>query len=370
MIAQHVQRLPFLNSRLVAGASIDQSPQTYRAQFLWYRADPLTGKFTSTSPADQDSLLQHYRTNILNVAAYVNAEITPVKGLKLVAALRYDAFRYDFRNGLDTSRTTVAASGINRFNRVTPKVGFTYRYGTVGIYANYSEGYVPPQLTELYSSGSKLAPYLLPQTFANYEIGGWVSLMNNKFYLDYSLYLMNGTNEIISVKQADNTTINQNAGKTAHAGIEYGISYRPTKAWSFRLSATNAMHRFSEYVVKGVDYSGNEISGAPHFTSNTEITFKPVHLKGLRVSAEWQHQGKYFLDDMNRYEYGGFDVFNLRAGYAIGPFDIWVNALNVLNSYYSTYAAKSAATGSGSYSYNLGDPRELTVGVSYKFGNK
>lgn len=370
LLGQHTQRFNFLDSKLVAGASIDMSPQTYYSQFLWYKADPETKKFTSTSPAAKDSLLQNYGTNILNAAAYINFEVSPAKGLKLVAALRYDAFRYDFQNGLDTSKTTVAVSTVNHFNRVTPKAGLTYKYKNIGFYANYSKGYVPPQLTELYSSGSKVAPYLLPQSFANYELGGWLSVIKNKLYIDYSLYFLKGTNEIISVKQPDNTTINQNTGKTSHKGIEYGINYKPSAEWAFRLSATNAKHIFINNIVKGVDYSGKEISGAPHFTSNTEITYKPKYLKGLRLSGEWQHQSNYFMDDMNLYKYNGFDVFNLRVGYSAKSVELWVNALNILNQYYSTYAVKSGSAGAGSYSYNLGDPLEITVGVSYKFGHK
>lgn len=370
MFAQHTQRINFLKSKMVAGVSLDASPQTYYAQFLWYNADPVTKKFTSTSPASPDSLLQNYKTGILNVAGYVNYEITPAKGWKIVAALRYDAFSYDFKNELDTSKTTAAVSTVNHFNRITPKIGFTYNQRGIGFYGNYSEGYVPPQLTELYSSGSKVAPYLLPQTFKNYEVGGWLSLVQNKLYVDYSLYLLNGTNEIISVKQTDNTTINQNAGKTRHTGIEYGISYKIDADWKFRLSATNAKHIYVDNIVKGVNFNDKEISGAPHFTSNTEVMYKPHFAKGLRISAEWQHQGKYFMDDMNAYTYKGFDVVNLRLGYTMKAFEVWVNTINMFNQYYSTYAAKTTATGPGSYSYNLGDPREITVGIRYQFSKK
>jgi outer membrane receptor for ferric coprogen and ferric-rhodotorulic acid len=57
---------------------------------------------------------------------------------------------------------------------------------------------------------------------------------------------------------------------------------------------------------------------------------------------------------------------NLRAGYAIRQFEVWVNAINSTNTYYSTYASKSGST----LSYNLGDPREINVGLAYKFGKR
>jgi outer membrane receptor protein involved in Fe transport len=369
LFAQHTQRFSWLNSKLVAGASIDRSPQTYAARFIWINKDTTLGKYTSYYFPATDSLLQDYRTDITNLAAYLDYEMSPFKNFKLVIALRYDAFRYDFNNHLDTAKTTVAVSTVNNYQRVTPKIGFTYNYRGIGFYGNYSEGYVPPQLTELYSGGSKVAPYLLPQTFHNYEVGGWLSALQNKLYADWSLYLMQGSNEIISVKLPDNTYLNQNAGKTRHIGIEYGIQYRPTTEWAIRFSATNAKHTYVENLVRGVNYNGKEMSSAPRFTCNGELSWKPAFVKGFRLSAEWQHQGRYFMDDLDNYTYGGFDVVNFRTGYTCKHIDIWVNLLNAFNTYYSTLAGKNATMkGNASYTYQLGDPRELTVGIGYRFG--
>lgn len=365
---QHTKKINWLNSKLIAGASIDISPQNYNACFIWIRKNSVTEKYSDYYAPSPDSLLSNYQTGISNLASFIDLEIKPWKGFKIVTAIRYDAFRYNFRNHLPASASSGAPSTINSFSRLTPKIGFTYNRNGIGFYGNYSEGYVPPQITELFNSTK--VPYLQPQTFFNYEIGGWLSILQNKLYIDWSLYRMDGRNEIISVKQPDGTTINQNAGKTRHTGIEYGIHYRPSKSWIIRVSATNAYHQFIENVVKGINYNGKEMSAAPHFTSNMEVTYKPAYLPGLRLSAEWQHQGGYFMDDLNAYRYRGFDLANLRAGYIFKHVEVWINVLNAGNLYYSGFASKSTASGSGSYSYNLGDPREITLGVSYGFRNK
>lgn len=366
LFLQHTQRFRWMHSRLVAGASLDISPQTYQAGFIWINKDAASGKYSSFYYPLKDSSLSHYQTHISNSAAYADFEINPLKGLRLVAALRYDAFRYDFRNALPASAATGAPSSVTGFHRFTPKLGITYNHRGIGFYGNYSEGYVPPQITELFNSVT--VPYLQPQTFYNYEVGGWFSLADNTLYADWSLYLLNGTNEIISVRQADGSTMNQNAGKTRHYGIEYGVTYRTGTQWQFRFSATNARHQYITTVVKGIDFSGKEISAAPHFVSNAEISFHPKAVKGLRLSAEWQHQSRYCMDDLNAYEYKGFDVLNLRAGYRWMGFEVWVNALNMFNTYYSVLATKSTSAGNASYSYMLGDPREVTLGIGYHFG--
>lgn len=360
LVAQHQQQLKWLNSKVIGGISADISPGTFNARYIRISRDN-EGNYTSYVPTD--STLSDYATAISNLASYVHYEVSPLKGLKLVTALRYDFYHFDFTNHLPASASTGAPSTRINFNRVTPKAGFTYNYRGIGVYANYSQGYVPPQVSELFNSVK--VPYLQPQTFVNYEAGGWLSLLQHKLYADWSVYLMNGSNEIISVRQDDGTSQNQNAGKTKHRGVEYGITYRPDRQWMIRLSGTNARHTFTRYAEKGVDVSNNEMSGAPRFIANAEVMYKPAFFKGFRIGLEWQHLGKYWLDNVNTQRYNGFDVLNARSGYNIGRFEVWVNALNVLNKYYATFASRSAY----GYSYNLGDPQEWNAGVACRFGN-
>ena len=364
VVAQHVQKFAWLKSKLVMGASVDFSPQSYYAKFISITKDLALNKYVSYTQKTPDSLLTNYTTNISNIATYIDYELNPFNGFKLVAALRYDAFKYNNSNLLQTG----APSSVTNYNRVTPKLGFTYNIKGVGFYGNYSEGYVPPQITELFSSS--IVPYLAPQTFKNYEVGGWLAINGNKLYADWSLYNLRGTNEIISVKLSDGTTQNQNAGETQHKGIEYGINYQPNTQWHFRFSGTNAKHTYINNIVKGVNYNGKEINGAPHFIANAELFYKPIFLKGFSVGAEWQHQNKYFMDDLNNFTYNGFDIANIRIAYKIKKAEIWVNALNVFNAYYAVYAtsAPGASVGVNNKTYNMGDPRELTIGLSYKFG--
>ena len=370
LFVNHTQKMHWLNSRLVAGASVDVSPQDYYAKYISITKDLTLNKYVSYTAPAVDSFLSKYKTGIINLASYVNYELSPAKNLRVVTALRYDAFQYYFINNLPTSSSVSTASTLNTFSRVTPKIGLTYNIKGIGFYTNFSQGYVPPQLTELYSS-VKVAPYLLPQVFTNIEMGGWFSLLKNKIYADFSLYQMKGTNEIISVKFPDNTTGNQNAGSTMHKGIEFGLNVKPNQEWYVRFSGTTARHTFIRNIVKGVDFSGKEMSGAPRFTNSAEVMYKPSWLKGFRIGMEWIHQGKYFMDDFNKFTYPGYDLTHVRVGYQIKNVELWLNVLNAGNTYYSTFSSKNAtSSGSSAYSFNLGEPRELTLGVAYKFIKK
>jgi len=359
LVAQHRQKFHWLDSRLIAGISSDLSPSTYVANYIRIQRD---NKGNYLDYRATDSLLSHYSTGIDNLASYLDYECSPLRSLKIVAALRYDFYHYNFRNALPSSASTGSPDTRNDFNWVTPKIGATWNHRGIGFYANCSQGYVPPQVTELYN-GVKV-PYLHPQTFFNYEWGGWLFLLKGKVYADWSLYLLRGTNEIISVKQDDGTYLNQNAGKTRHKGIEYGVTYKPSGEWSLRVSATHADHAFIVQYENGQDYSGRQMAAAPHLIVNAELGYKPAFVKGLRLSVEWQHLGSYWMDDANSQRYPGFGLFNIRSGYTISRFEIWVNALNAFNKYYATLASKSKY----GYSYNLGDPTELTIGLACHFG--
>ena len=149
LFVNHTQQLNWLQSKVIAGASLDFSPQTYYAKFIAINKDAASGKYTSYTTPVPDSFLSKYKTGIINLASYINYEMVPVKNLKLVAALRYDAFQYYFINNLPASTSVSTGSTINSFSRLTPKLGFTYNYRGIGLYGNYSQGYVPPAVNRI-----------------------------------------------------------------------------------------------------------------------------------------------------------------------------------------------------------------------------
>ncbi|WP_066836361.1 TonB-dependent receptor [Rufibacter ruber] len=359
IIAQHRKQVSFLNASLIAGISADYSPATYTARFL--DIDRSEGG-TYTGYTAKDSLLTHYAVDLLNTAVYTQADISPVERLKLVAALRYDRLDYAFDNYLPPSSFTGAPDKTDGYHQFSPKLGLTYDFGkSNGLYANYSVGFAPPQITELYRGVQ--APTLQPSDYRSYELGGWWSFWQQKAYLDLSVYQMDGTNEIISVRLADGTYQNQNAGRTRHRGLEFTLQASPVEALTLRVGGTYARHWFRHFVERGQDYSGHEMATAPRYIGNTEITYKPLFLPGLRLSAEWQRVGRYYMDPANSETYQGYHLFHARMGYAFHGVEAWVNVINLTNELYATTVDKFAY----GKSYRQGVPRTFTVGLGYQF---
>lgn len=358
-ILQHTKNMDALKTKWISGISIDYSPATYFAQYIDIdkNQDGIYYNYTAT-----DSLLTKYNVDLLNTAAYTQLEFKPMEKLKFVAAARYDRLDYRFDNHLTSGAFTGAPDAKNQFSHFTPKVGLTYNFGKgTGIYLNYSTGFAPPNITDLYSGVQ--VPVLQPASYNNYEAGGWFSFAKNKGYTEVSLYQLEGKNEIVSVRLADGTYQNQNAGKTSHKGVEANIKYIPFKDVMLRVGGTYAQHKYIQYSQQGKDYSGNTMAQAPRYIINSELTYKPRFITGLRLAVEYQGMGKYFTNAQNTATYKGFSMYNVRAGYSLGQMEWWVNCLNVTNKIYATTVDKSIY----GTSYRPGQLRTFNVGVAYHF---
>lgn len=359
-VIQHIKKFSSLNAKWITGVSADVSPATYYAKFIDVDRDNAGVYYQYRL---RDSLLTDYKVNMVNTAAYTQFEFNPLKKLKLVAAGRYDRLDYKFDNHLLPSAYTGAPDATNHFDHFTPKVGLTYNVANnAGLYANYSVGFAPPNITDLYT-GVKL-PTLQPSSYYNYEVGGWIPFAGTKGYAEVSLYKLDGTNEIVSVRLADGSYQNQNAGATTHKGVEVNVKYAPCQQLTFRAGGTYAQHTYKAYVLQGKDFSGNIMPQAPPYIINSEITYRPSFFKGFRIGVEYQGLGKYYTDAQNSAMYNGFNVFNARIGYVVKHIEVWANFINVTNAVYATTVEKSAY----GTSYRPGQLRSLNVGLAYLFG--
>jgi outer membrane receptor protein involved in Fe transport len=350
---QHVWSIPLLSSKIMLGGYWDITNQNLMANYIDIIKDTSIGKFTKYTYPSKDSLITNYNTQISNKAIYFNYIANLNKAIRVNMTMRYDNFEYLFNNLLPIG----TPSANNNFTQFTPKLGLTYNQRWWGGYLNYSKGFVPPQITEIYNAIR--VPYLLPQNFSNIEIGSWYQ--SKKLSAEISIYSLQGKNEIISVRQTDGVNLNQNSGATSHMGIEYQVRYQLAPTMEISLNGTNTKHEYLNTSIKGVDVSGKEMNAAPNLFNNLSFTWKPT--KQIRSSLEWIHQSAYYMDETNATRYPGFNLLNARFGLQLKKSEIWLNVLNLTNTYYSTMATKNfSVKGSSAYSYYLGEPRAITIG--------
>lgn len=387
---QHSIRFNFLDAKLLAGGSMDYSPTNYWAYQVnlgtQLRPDGKSVEKYTLLEERRDIYLSNYHADLKNAALYSQFEINPAKRLKVTVGLRYDKMAFDYVNYLDQT------SGTRSFEQITPKIGATFDLlHDKGLYANYSQGFSPPGLTSIFRKKPNNDPNashefyynLEPARFDNFEIGGWASFVQNKIYIDIAAYQMVGRKELLNIRQPDNSFDYQSAGKTLHRGIEYGISYKSKNDWLMRFGGTNAIHRFEEFIlstrstdeVKNVN--GKDMPQSPRWIANSEVTYKPHYVKGLRLSLEWQRIGSWYQDQVNNVKYEdrgflglkGISYLNLRAGFNWKKIDVFTNIMNLTNELYANAATRSNGQ-SDRTTFTPAAPRTFTLGIQYNFVSK
>ncbi len=379
VLIQHSHQFALMDSRLIAGGMFDYSPNDYWSYQIdlnaQLRADGKSVEKYTISQERPDIKLADYDANIKNAAGYLQYDFSPIKNLRFSTGLRYDRMAFTYNNYLD------ASAGEKIYSKFTPKVGLTYDLGgDKGIYANYSQGFSPPALTAIFRKRPNTNPAefyynLKPAQFQNYEIGGWAVFLKNKLYLDVALYQMNGTNELLNIRQPDNSTDYQSAGKTLHRGIELGLTVKPSQQFFFRLGGTTALHRFEDFQISNKttdqyqNLAGYEMPAAPRWSWNTEFYYYPKFVPNLRTSVEWQHVGGYHQNQINTIRYEGYDVINYRIGYKWRWIEIYSNVLNVADALYSTNATRGN-NATDRTTYTPAAPRTFVFGIQYNFSGK
>ncbi|OWP87810.1 TonB-dependent receptor [Flavobacterium covae] len=379
IVAQHNQKFNWLNTTLVVGGLLDRSPIDYES----YRTDLqpiLKPETTIVSQYDfiaerPDIRLKVYNGTIYNYAVFTQIKTMPIKNIVLTLGGRYDKMNLDYYNDISKK------NGTKDYNQSTFKAGINYNpLKTAGFYANYSQGFSPPSVSTIFEikagTGVKTgvpAEFnydLKPALFYNYEIGGWLSLINTKLKIDYSLYYMKGKNELINTRLVDNSTDYRSAGKTLHKGVEFGLNYGISKSINLRIGSAYSEHQFVEFEfpeksLEGIkNLNGKEMPSAPRWIANSELSYHPKELPNFRISAEWQYVSSFYQDQINTTKYQGYNVINGRIGYKIKGIEAYLNIINLTDQLYA-YNVSRGNSSKSSANYTVAAPRTFVFGVQY-----
>lgn len=379
-LIQHKIDFNFAESSLIAGITADFSPQKYIGQTTDVIVNTETGQNTGFSVNSNDFIL-NYQADIFNYAGYLQYEISPLENLKITAAVRFDEFKYDYDNKIENT-AGVSDTDVT-YDNVSPKLGVNYNFSkTLGVYANYANGFTPPQTSTLFrnsrndDAGGTVFD-LNSAFYNNYEVGGYFAIPN-KLQVDISLYQLDGKDQLISLRDTDGNFIQKNSGETRSRGVELGVTYTPFESFVFNYSGSYANHEYISFFDNGIDYSGTDMQTAPNFLGNASITYKP--LENLGISLNYEHVGNYNTsfegqavvgsaingdDILGTSTYGGHHIFNARVNYRYKNIEIWGHALNLFDKLYSVRASYNTYRKENSYS--IGNPRAFHFGISYSF---
>jgi iron complex outermembrane receptor protein len=304
---------------------------------------------------------------------YVQAERRILSRLRIGAGLRADWVTYQYDNRMLDGNTddhgvpctpspclySRPADRTDHFSDWTPKLTLSYEISTALVaYANASQGFRPPEMTELYRlQRTQQVADLKPEQLDSLELG----LKGSWRQADFALAAYDMNRSGVIVREANGYYVAN--GRTTHRGIEYDFNWRPLTSLQFSAAGTYARHRydFSRQVDGGETITaGNDMDTAPREIDRYGLEWRPR--ESLALEAEWMMVGAYWLDAADQHRYQGYGLLNLRGCWRFAP--QWTTALRMTNVLDARYADR-ADYAFGTYRYFPGRPRALFAEISW-----
>ncbi|HYG19806.1 MAG TPA: TonB-dependent receptor [Ohtaekwangia sp.] len=232
----------------------------------------------------------------------------------------------------------------------SPRIALLKKFGTaLSVYANFSRGYSPPTIQELYPSAGYFDREIDPEQGGNIEAGLRGNLLNKTITYDLTGYVFNMENTIVIRRTQDDAEYFINAGKTDQKGLEAQVAWTPTlgRTSSFtdvRIWANFTLndYRFSDYIKvislnDSTDLSGNTLTGTARnfFGAGVDAATRI----GFYANVTLQHTGRIPLNDENTDFAGRYNIFNARLGFKKTwsrlTMDIFAGVDNAFDAQYS-----------------------------------
>ncbi len=228
-------------------------------------------------------------------------------------------------------------SGSVRYSALNPVLGLTWHASdNLNLYANYGKGFETPTLAEVAytSSGTTTTALFNPGLNASksqhYELGAkWLPMPQSR--LDFNLFRVTSTDEIVVSSSNFGRTAFKNAPSTSRTGVEISgkVLLHPKAQASLAGSWIDA--RFSQAYANSASVvaAGNKLPGIPQsfvfsellWSSQTLVAVKTRTNPGIRAGLELTSAGKIFANDVNSASADGYSTLNakLSQGWAVGP---------------------------------------------------
>jgi outer membrane receptor protein involved in Fe transport len=289
-----------------------------------------------------------------------------VRGLRIDAGLRADWTGYAYTTNLaplDTGAHRRPANASVSYAHLSPKVGVSYELAkAASFFGSYRHGFRAPSQGQLFQQNAAANTVdLKPVTVDSWEAGVRGELGSRAVY-QLSAYDMTIRDDILTYRNAQNSSEATNAGRTRHRGIEAsaGLALLPT----LRLDASWSVSRqlYDDWSPQvGVNYAGNAIEAAPRDLGNVMLSWSPRLLRDGRVALEWSHTGRYALDAANTSSYGGYELLNLHANAVVTRHaELFARVVNLADRKYAELVSYDRFQGS---LFTPAAPRTIYAGL-------
>lgn len=306
---------------------------------------------------------------------FAQFKIEPVKDLKLTAGLNVNRTDYSLTDFY--KRDEVDQSGNFQFKTFwSPRFAILYKLAQdKNLYANVSKGFSTPTVDETLTPEGRINTSLKPERGWNYEIGFKGDLLKN-LYTELSVYTIQIEDLLLAERVGQDQYIGVNAGKTDHSGVEFLAKYRFEITGALWLTPYLSLnyndYSFDEFVNKGEDYSGNELTGVPESKINLGLDINSK--MGLSLNSNALFVSQIPLNDGNSKYTEAYRVVDLKLGYRLQLFSSLEAKANFgVNNIFDEHYAASIVPNSVGFGnsdpryYYPGAPRNYYGGLSLRY---
>ena len=260
------------------------------------------------------------------------------------------------------------------FNDVSPRAAVLWSPDSrCTLHAAVSRGIEPPVFDDLvavqgaYPNLALVTRPLQPQSAVTLETGA--SGVTGPLDWSLTLYRAEWRNEILRLADANGLPRGAvNADRTLHEGIEASLHWRLLSGpHRLGLTVTSTVGRFT--FDGDPVYGHNRLAGAPPQTGSAELLYENPRGFHAAIGSDWAI-GPIPVDHAGRLTYGGYVLYNLRAGWRMNPrLLVFAGVRNIFDRAYlaSTAGVLDVARDPPNTSIFLpGAPRTLTLGFEWK----
>ena len=311
-----------------------------------------------------------YQVDAAQLAVFGQLTWEPGEKWQVIAGLRGERLDYDYNNlsldgrtkddgtqcGFGGCRYSRPADRKDAFTDWSPKLQVKYTINDHWLwYATLSSSARAPQATELYRlQRDQEVANLDSVTANNVEFG--VAYISRNLDVNVTGYHLALDNEII--RDADFFNIDGN--RTDSSGVEVSAKWQLNPAWSLNVSGTYAEHKYaSDQLLDGININNRFVDTAPKTAGSVWLRYKANDR--LKLSAQVQHLGDYFLEPTNQFTYPGHNILNMYASYQLN--DTWSLSARLLNFTDKKYAERADYTTFSYQRYFPSEPRSVFVSL-------
>ncbi len=334
-------KLGSLRNRLAVGGSFSDVSFFTKRRFGSTASVDLRNPIRGQFPQGDDPMIFGRRENrdngLRTAAAFVEDGLNITSRWLLVGGLRYEHNDVD-RVAINLNTTPETRTPVDRaFNHLTWRIGSVYDVlPKTQVFAQYSTAASPP------SSLLVLSPSGVPfdmTTGRAVEAGVKSSLLDDRLAFGLSGFYIQ--QDKIVTKDANDPMVSVQGGKRSSLGAELTVGARLLSRLRVDANYTHLDARFDALTDDmGKSLKGNTPSLVPERILNAFVYFDAPVLP-LTASFGVHHAGRYFTDDANTIEVGGYTTleaalrYRLTVGRSITDFTL--RGRNLTDAFYASY---------------------------------